>query len=79
MMTLNEALTWIANLFEVSVEKIQPQTKREEIEAWDSLGTLTLMARLDEEFNIILSEDKIAELKVVDDILKILRDNGHLQ
>ncbi len=79
MMTLNEALSWIANLFEVSVEKIQPQTKRDEIEAWDSLGTLTLMARLDEEFNIILSEDKIAELKVVDDILKILRDNGHLQ
>ena len=78
-MTLNEALKWIADLFEEPVEKVLSQTKREDIAGWDSLGTLTLMAKLDEEFNIILSEEKIAELKVVEDILQILRENGHLE
>lgn len=77
-MTLQEALNWIANIFEAPVEEIHPQTKRDDIEGWDSLGTLTLMAQLDEEFEILLSEDELSELKVVEDILTILKDRGIL-
>ena len=56
VMNLTEALLWIAETFEEPVENVKPDTPRDAIAGWDSLGALTLMARLDEELDIILSD-----------------------
>jgi len=77
-MTLEEALTWISDLFEESVEDINPETLKEDIPAWDSLGVLTLMADLDENFDILLTEEEMQDLQKVNDIFEILRRNGKL-
>ena len=77
-MTKEEALEWIADLFEESVEDIQPETLKKDIPAWDSLGILALMASLDEDFNILLTDDEMQELRKVDDIFELLRRNGNL-
>jgi len=77
-MTVDEALRWIADLFEEPVENIKPSTPKGHIGAWDSLGTLTLMAKLDEELNIQLQESDIDNLKTVEDILRIMKENGKL-
>jgi acyl carrier protein len=73
-----EALAWIAETFEENLENIQPDTPREKVEAWDSLGMLALMARFDEDLEIILDEDQAAELKTIGDVLEIMRAHGHL-
>jgi len=73
------ALAWIANVFEESPENITADTPRDEIEAWDSLGMLTLMSMLDEEFGIFLTEDHVQNMRSVKDILEVLRSNGKLQ
>jgi acyl carrier protein len=78
LMTANEALEWIAELFEEPVENITAETPRDEIPAWDSLGILTLMARLDEDFEILLEEEEVQELRSVGDILDALRRHGKL-
>ena len=78
-MTSDEALRWIAELFEEPVENITPSTPKGEIGAWDSLGTLTLMAKLDEELNIQLQESDIDNFKSVGDILRIMKEHGHLK
>lgn len=70
--------TWIADLFEESVEAIQPDTPRDEIAAWDSLGSLSLIAGLDETFEIDLEDEELHAMKTVDDILEILRKNGKI-
>ena len=77
-MTTNEALKWIAELFEEPPENVTPETQRDDIAAWDSLGVLTLMAALDEKFDIVLTEQEIRGMKKVDDILEILRKNSKL-
>jgi acyl carrier protein len=77
-MTVDNALIWIANLFEEPVENIAVETKREGIPAWDSLGVLSLIAALDEEFDIRLSEREIQEMKVVEDILQLFKSRGVL-
>ena len=79
VVTITEALSWIAELFEEPVENIQPETLRDDIESWDSLGILALMASLDEDFDIILSEDEFQELRKVEDILKALEQKGCLK
>jgi acyl carrier protein len=78
-MNTDEALEWIAELFEESVENISPDTPRDEIPAWDSLGILTLMARLDEDFEILLEEEEVQELRSINDILDALKRHGKLE
>ncbi len=77
-MNIEEALTWVADLFEEPVENIQPETLKEDIPAWDSLGILTLMASLDENFGILLTDEEMQELQKVEDIFELLRLNGQL-
>ena len=78
MMTSDEALKWIAELFEEPADRLTPDTAKADIPGWDSLGILNLMAGLDSEFNILLSETEIAQLKSVGDILNLLRQRGQL-
>jgi acyl carrier protein len=77
-MDTKEALEWIADLFEEPVENLSNQTTQEEVPGWDSLGVLTLMAALDEEFDIILEDEELWELKKIEDILKVLKKHGQL-
>ncbi len=78
-MTQPEALEWVARLFEETPGQLSPETSRDDIIAWDSLGVLTLMASLDSDFGITLSDDQLQNMKKVEDILQILRKSGALQ
>jgi acyl carrier protein len=78
-MTQNEALNWVAKLFEEPQGELSPNTSRENIIAWDSLGVLTLMASLDSDFGITLSDDELQNMKKVEDILNVLRKNSALE
>ena len=69
----SEILAWVAEVFETPVDKIRPETKKDEIDAWDSLGILILMARMDEDFHILLTEEEIQRLRSVGDIIDVLR------
>lgn len=77
-MTYEETLAWIADIFEESKENIHPELSRSEIATWDSLGTLTLLARLDEDLDILLSENDIAELRKIQDIIEILKRHNKI-
>jgi acyl carrier protein len=72
-MTQQEAVQWIANLFDESAGGLSRESRREDIEAWDSLGVLTLMAGLDADFGIALSDEDFDNLRSVGDILDVLR------
>ncbi len=77
-MNQKEALAWIADLFEMPLEKIRPDTKRAAIPGWDSLGVLTLMAALDEKFDTLLTEEEIQAMQNVQDILNVMSKNGKI-
>lgn len=77
-MNTQDALSWIAEVFEESVDRVKPGTVRASIPGWDSLGTLSLIAALDERFDIHLSESEIEAMTKVEDILSLLRRQGAL-
>jgi acyl carrier protein len=79
-MTMNtqDALSWIAEVFEEPANRIDAATARTAIPGWDSLGTLSLIAGLDEKFDIHLDEKEIEAMTKVDDILALLRRQGAL-
>ena len=77
-MTVEEALNWIAELFEEPNNLITPETPLENVPTWDSVGILTLIAELDEKCGVILSGEHMQDMTKIDDILEILRQNGAL-
>jgi acyl carrier protein len=77
-MTQREAIEWIAKVFEASPDQLAPDTHRDNVPAWDSLGVLTLMASLDSDFGIVLTDDDVQAVKTVGDILDVIRRNGKL-
>jgi acyl carrier protein len=77
-MTQQDAVEWIAKLFEVPSGQLTPDTLRDDIPAWDSLGVLTLMASLDSDHGIVLTDDDVQAIKKVGDILDVMRRNGKL-
>jgi acyl carrier protein len=77
-MNTQETLRWIAELFEQDPEQFGPETLRDEIPAWDSVGVLTLMAGIDKKFGVLLTNSEISEMKSVGDVLGILRKNNKI-
>jgi acyl carrier protein len=75
-MTRNDALQWLATVFDEPPENIKLDTPRDEISGWDSFGVLTLMADIDEKFGVQLTEKDSRGMKVVMDIFTFLERNG---
>jgi acyl carrier protein len=73
-----EALKWIAEVFHTDADLIKPETLRADILEWDSLGVLALMAAIDSDFGIIISDEELGDMNSVNDILDILRQAGKL-
>ncbi|MFN0171027.1 MAG: acyl carrier protein [Bryobacteraceae bacterium] len=78
IVTQEEALAWVAAMFAEAPGRLTPDTARADIAEWDSLGVLTVMASLDSDFDIVLSDEEVQSMRKVNDILDILRKNGKL-
>jgi acyl carrier protein len=78
-MTRDEVLVWLAGLFDEPAANVRASTTRDQLANWDSMGTLTLMADLDEKFDIRLGEQEVQSLASVQDILDLLTRQGKLQ
>jgi acyl carrier protein len=76
--SVDDALVMLAELFEEPVANITREARRVDIEGWDSLGELSLMAEFDERFGITLDTDTLDSFTIVDDLLKVLKDNQAL-
>lgn len=64
----------IATAINAPEDQVKADTELQNLEWWDSMGVLLLMAELDERFGIILEEETISSFAKVSDILKILID-----
>lgn len=77
-MNLQEALCWIAQIFDAPAASLTPDTLSSEVPSWDSLGVLMLIAALDEKFGIHLDESELYGIKGVRSILDLLEKAGVL-
>jgi acyl carrier protein len=75
-MATKAVVDWIGEVFEESPGRITGATARDAIPGWDSLGTLSLIAALDERFDLQPTEKEIDALQSVDDIVALLRRAG---
>ena len=71
-MTIEEKLQLIANTLDTAQETLRPDTILANLEEWDSMGIISIIAMLDRKFNKVLDADQISSLKSVQEILNFM-------
>lgn len=71
-MTTQEKLAMLEEIMELESGSLNAGTKLEDLEEWNSMAALALIALMDEEFNKILTGKQIKEFKTVQEILDVM-------
>jgi acyl carrier protein len=78
-LTESEALDLLAECFNEAAGSLRPDTARDAIPGWDSMGALMFMAELDERFGVELDAETSRSMSSVGDALRFLRERGLLE
>ncbi len=68
-MTDNEKLNHLEELFDLEVDSLSEDLRLDEIDQWDSMSSISLIAMLDDLYGKVLSPGKVKAFKTVRDIL----------
>jgi acyl carrier protein len=74
--TRTELCGWLAGVFQEDAASITFDRARATIPTWDSMGTLLLIAELDDKLKVTLSEDELKGLTSIGDIAAVLARKG---
>ncbi len=66
----------VAEVFNVTSDRIDDQTGPGELEGWDSVGHLDLVMAIEQHFGVQLTMDESTNLSSVGDIRQILTQKG---
>ena len=69
-MNMEEKIILLAKTLQLDRKHLNPDTKLDSLEEWDSLGIMAVIAMLDKKFDIRLNGNEIALLQTSNDILK---------
>ena len=73
-MELNDFIANFASQFdETEVGVFQANTKFKELDEWSSLMALSIIAMVDEEYNIAVKGDDIRNSKTIEDLFEIVK------
>lgn len=68
-MELKEKMILIEETLDTEEGALSPETLLEDLDEWDSIAALSLIAMLDDNFERTITSDEIKALKTVGDIL----------
>ena len=72
---MNITLTQLKEIFQSALDEpveINPETTRDDIEAWDSINHLNLIVELEDKLNISFTKEEIEKFNSVKELLDIL-------
>ncbi len=75
---MSQTLEMLSECFNEPVDALKPETLREQVPGWDSMGALLLIAELDERFSLELTAERSRDMKKVSDLLDFLKEQGVL-
>lgn len=66
----------VARVFNLDASEVTDQSSKETLAEWDSMGNLSLITGLEEEFKVSFAIADAMEMTSVQDIKRILKDYG---
>lgn len=73
-MNVNKVINVLAETFKVNASDLNPDTTMENIDSWDSLTHMEMIANLECEFDIEFTNDDIIAMTTVSAICKAVED-----
>ena len=73
-MTENKKMELIAEVLEVEVEGLTPETKLGDLDEWDSIALISFSAMMDDEFDKIIKGSVVKEQKTVADLMAMMEE-----
>lgn len=70
----NRIIELIARVLNVPVGDVTLETEIGELDEWDSLRNVQLIAQLEKEFEVKITPDMIMDLEDVSDIISLIKD-----
>jgi acyl carrier protein len=67
-------LTIFADVFQIEIDLDAEDIGRDELQAWDSVNHLRLVAEIEELFSIILSDEEVTTIASLSDLKRLLID-----
>ncbi len=64
-----EFIESLKEVLEIEDRDIQLSDNFRDYDEWDSLGQLSLIAMMDDEYGVVIEESEFSELKTVEDLL----------
>ncbi len=71
-MTIEEKLAFLEEVMDLEEGDLDEKTDLADVEEWDSLSVLTLIAEMKKKFNVVLSAQQIKEFQTVADICDLI-------
>lgn len=72
---MKEFLYFIAEIFEIDVEKINLDTKYQSIPEWDSLMHLRLVSEIEEKYAVEIPIDEVPNISTLSDFYNYISKN----
>ena len=66
----------MANIFEISSDDVTDESSIDTIEKWDSLKHLNLIVAIEEQYNILITEEEMLKMINFIEIKRILGDHN---
>ena len=70
----NKIIELIARVLNVPVGDVTLETEIGELDEWDSLRNVQIIAQLEKEFEVKITPDMIMDLEDVPDIISLIKD-----
>lgn len=69
---INKAIEYVAKIIECDKTELFEESKMHSHPKWDSLGHLSIMVKLEEDYNIEINDETITKYSEISNIAKIL-------
>ena len=73
-MELNKFIENMANQYDnTDISELKPDTKFRELDEWNSMITLSLMAMVNEEYDVFLTGDDFRKSETIEDLYNVVK------
>ncbi len=69
-----KVIALIARVLNVSTSEVELDTEIGELDEWDSLHNVAILAELEKEFDVKITPDMVMDLEDVSDIVSLIED-----
>ena len=72
----NQLINIVKEALDIEEETIELNTQFDSLDTWDSLGKLSLIALIDESFNVQISDKEFNSFQTIDDLYTALKSKN---